>query len=133
MIEVAWRWPINKGVRPDWMEPSARTIDATRKYVVSGTLQPVCWSAKLVPADLRTAVDALKYESGAVMLVHGVTPPLALAELGLIDEYEFVVRPRVAGRSPTMLAGLSIPLGLTLLDRVEVPSGAVAMRFVPRL
>ena len=98
-----------------------------------GTLQPVSWSAELVRADLQTAVDASKYESGAVSLVHGVTPPLALAKLGLIDEYEFVVQPRVAGRRPTLLAGLSMPLGLTLLDRVEVPSGAVAMRFVPRL
>ena len=98
-----------------------------------GTLQPVSWSAELVRADLQTAVDASKYESGAVSLVHGVTLPLALAKLGPIDEYEVVVEPRVEGRSPTLLAGQFMPLGLTLLDRVRIPSSAVAMRQTPQL
>src|SRR5262249_36165321 len=57
--------------------------------------------------------------------------PLALAELGLIDEYEFVVQPRLAGHGPTLLAGLSTYIDLKLVSRLEFGSGAVAMRYEP--
>jgi dihydrofolate reductase len=55
-----------------------------------------------------------------------------LAELGLIDEYEFVVHPRLAGHGPTLFAGLSKPVDLRLVSRREFASGAVAMRYEPR-
>ena len=58
--------------------------------------------------------------------------PLALAELGLIDEYESVVQPRLVGHGPTLFAGLSKPIDLKLVSRVEYGSGAVAMRYEPR-
>jgi len=58
--------------------------------------------------------------------------PLALADLGLIDEYEFVVHPVLAGHGPTLLAGLSRHVDLELVDRQEIGSGAVATRYVPR-
>ena len=58
--------------------------------------------------------------------------PLALAELGLIDEYEFVVHPRLAGHGPTLFAGLSKRIDLKLVSRLEFGSGAVAMRYEPR-
>lgn len=57
---------------------------------------------------------------------------MALAELGLIDEYEFIVHPRVAGHGPTLFAGLSTLLDLKLVDRQEFRSGAVAMRYEPK-
>ena len=60
-----------------------------------------------------------------------MTLPRALAELGLIDEYEFVVQPRVAGRGPTLFAGLSKYVDLKLVDRLELGSGAVALRYEP--
>ena len=133
MMEAAWRWT---GVRPDWMadwmEPFARTIDAAKKYVVSSTLDRVDWNAELVRGDLGQAVQQLKRESGQGLFVGGVTLPLALAELGLIDEYEFVVLPRLVGHGPTLFAGLSKPIDLTLVSRLELGSGAVAMRFEPR-
>jgi dihydrofolate reductase len=65
-------------------------------------------------------------------LLGGVKLPLALAELGLIDEYEFMVQPRLAGHGPTLFAGLSKHLDLRLLSRQEFGSGAVAMRYEPR-
>ena len=114
------------------MEPFARTIDAARKYVVSSTLQRVDWNAELVRGDLATAVQRLKRESGKGLFVGGVRLPLALAELGLIDEYEFVVHPRLAGHGPTLFAGLSNHIDLKLLSRREFGSGAVAMRYEPR-
>ena len=62
----------------------------------------------------------------------GVKLPLALAELRLIDEYEFVVQPRLAGHGPTLFAGLSKRVDLRLVSRLEFGSGAVAMRYEPR-
>ena len=135
MMEAAWRSPAQTGVRPDWMpleEPFARTIDAAKKYVVSSTLERVDWNAELVRGDLGKAVQQLKRESGKGLLVGGVKLPLALAELGLIDEYEFVVHPRLAGHGPTLFAGLSKRLDLKLVSRLEFGSGAVAMRYEPR-
>jgi dihydrofolate reductase len=132
MMEVAWRQPAPAGARPDWMEPFARAIDAARKYVVSSTLDRVDWNAELVRGDLATAVRQLKREPGRGLFTGGVTLPLALAELDLIDEYEFVVHPRVVGHGPTLFAGLSHPLDLRLVSRQEFRSGAVAMRYEPR-
>jgi dihydrofolate reductase len=132
MMEAAWRPPAPAGARPDWMEPFARTIDAAKKYVVSSTLERVDWNAELVRGDLGDAVRQLKREPGKGLFVGGVKLPLALAELGLIDEYEFVVHPRVVGHGPTLFAGLSKPLDLKLVSRVEFGSGAVAMRYEPR-
>ncbi|HWC30470.1 MAG TPA: dihydrofolate reductase family protein [Dehalococcoidia bacterium] len=135
MMEAAWRLPAT-GVRPDWMtdwmEPFARTIDAAKKYVVSSTLDHVDWNAELVRGDLGKAVQQLKEESGERVSVGGVKLPLALAELGLIDEYEFVVHPRLAGHGPTLFAGLSNYVDLKLVSRLEFGSGAVAMRYEPR-
>jgi dihydrofolate reductase len=132
MMEAAWRPPARTGVRPEWMEPFARTIDAAKKYVVSSTLERVEWNAELVRGDLGQAVQRLKQESGQGLFVGGVTLPLALAELGLIDEYEFVVQPRLAGHGPTLFAGLSKYVDLRLVGRREFGSGAVALRYEPR-
>ena len=136
LMEAAWR-PARTGVRPEWMaewmEPFARTIDAAKKYVVSSTLERVDWNAQLVRGDqLGQAVEQLKREAGKGLFVGGVTLPLALAELGLIDEHEFVVHPRLAGHGPTLFAGLSQHVDLTLVSRREFASGAVALRYEPR-
>jgi dihydrofolate reductase len=132
MMEAAFRPSGRTGARPDWMEPFARTIDAAKKYVVSNTLERVDWNAELVRGDLGKAVQQLKQASGKGLLVGGVKLPQALAELGLIDEYEFVVQPRLAGHGPTLFAGLSKRIDLRLVSRLEFGSGAVAMRYEPR-
>jgi dihydrofolate reductase len=131
MMEAAWRPPGMVGM-PDWTKPFARTIDAAKKYVVSSTLERVDWNAELVRGDLGEAVQRLKRESGKGLFTGGVKLPLALAELGLIDEYEFVVHPRLAGHGPTLFAGLSKRIDLRLVSRLEFASGAVAMRYEPR-
>src|SRR5437868_5852523 len=114
------------------MEPFAQTVNAAKKYVASSTLKQVDWNAELVRGDLGPAVRQLKRESGNGLLVGGVKLPLALTELGLIDEYEIVVHPRFAGHGPTLFAGLSKTLDLKLVSRLELGSGAVAMRYEPR-
>jgi dihydrofolate reductase len=132
MMEAAFRPPAQTGARPDWMEPFARTINAAKKYVVSSTLDRVDWNAELVRGDLAEAVQQLKRQSGKGLFVWGVQLPLALAELGLIDEYEFVVHPTLAGHGPTLFAGLSKHIDLKLVSQLEFRSGAVAMRYEPR-
>jgi dihydrofolate reductase len=132
MMEATFRSTAGTGAMPDWMEPFARTIDAAKKYVVSSTLDRVDWNAELVRGDLEKAVQQLKQESGKGLFLGGVKLPMALAELGLIDEYEFVVQPTLTGHGPTLFAGLSKRIDLKLVSRLELGSGAVAMRYEPR-
>ncbi|MGY6502042.1 MAG: dihydrofolate reductase family protein [Acidimicrobiales bacterium] len=136
MMEAAWRRPAT-GAWPDWMDewevPFAEAIDRAKKFVVSSTLAEVDWNAELVQGDVGRAVHQLKQESGEGLFVGGVTLPLALADLGLIDEYEFVVQPVVAGHGPTLLAGLGERIELELVDRHEFTSGSVVQRYRPAL
>jgi dihydrofolate reductase len=134
MMESAWRRPAT-GEWPDWMGereiPFAEAIDRARKYVVSSTLSEVDWNAELVRADAGRVVQRLKEEPGEGLYVGGVTLPVALADLGLIDEYEFLVHPVLAGHGPTLLAGLRDRIRLELVDREELRSGAIALRYRP--
>ena len=132
MMEAAFRPSVQVEARPEWTDPFARTIDAARKYVVSSTLDRVDWNAELLGGDLEAAVRKLKAEPGRGLFTGGVMLPMTLARLGLIDEYEFIVHPRIAGHGPTLFAGLSGYLDLTLIGRTEFASGAVAMRYVPK-
>jgi dihydrofolate reductase len=138
MMEAAWRPVARTGARPDWMadwmEPFARTIDTAKKYVVSNTLTHADWNAELVRGDdLETTVRQLKQQPGRGLFVGGVKLPLALAELGLIDEYEFIVHPRLVGHGPTLFAGLSKRVDLKLVGQQAFGSGAVSMRYEPRI
>jgi dihydrofolate reductase len=138
MMESAWRAPAQSGTRPNWMEPwmepFSRTIDAARKYVVSSTRLPaqVDWNAELVRGELGPAVEQLKREDGQGLFVAGAKLAQALTELGLIDEYEFIVHPRLAGHGPTLFAGLSKWVDLKLVGRREFGSGAVVLRYEVR-
>jgi len=137
MMESAWRPIAETGVRPDWAAdwtvPFAKTIHAAKKYVVSSTLHQVDWNAELVRGkDLESTVRRLKQKPGTGLFVGGVMLPMTLAKLRLIDEYEFIVHPRIAGHGPRLLEGLSELLDLELLGRKEFRSGAVAMQFKER-
>lgn len=134
MMESAWRRPAS-GVWPEWMGdweiPFAEVIDRADKYVVSSTLDAVDWNAQLLQGELRQAVEELKAQPGGSLFVGGVTLPSALADMGLIDEYEFLVQPILAGHGPTLLAGLRERIELELVDRREFRSGAIAVRYRP--
>jgi dihydrofolate reductase len=136
MMEEAWRTPAQPGLRPEWMEPwmepFAKTIDATKKYVVSSTLTHVDWNAELLRGDLRDAVRQLKQQPGRGLFTGGLKLPMALAEMGLIDEYEFIVHPRIVGHGPTLFACLSRFVDLKLMSRSEFASGAVVLRYEPK-
>ncbi|ALO66620.1 deaminase [Arthrobacter alpinus] len=134
MMESAWHKPAT-GTWPDrmgeWQIPFAETIDRAKKYVVSSTLSGVDWNAELLRGDVGPAVQRLKKESGEGLWVGGVRLPLALADLGLIDEYEFLVQPVLAGHGPTLLSGLRARIQLELVGRHEFRSGVVALRYRP--
>jgi dihydrofolate reductase len=135
MMEEAWRRTPDGGW-PDWMEdwmvPFASTIDAAPKYVVSNTLDSVDWNAELLEGDLGDSVRALKEQPGDGLFVGGLTLPLALADLGLIDEYELVVHPVVAGHGPRLFDGLREPLQLELVQRAELGAGAIVLTYRPQ-
>ena len=129
LMESAWRSPAARAAMPEWTQPFAETIDAAKKYVVSSTLPQVDWNAELLRGDLATAVTQLKQAPGNGLFVGGVTLARALTELGLIDEYEFVVHPVIVGHGPTLFAGLTSQVDLEFVSRVEFRSGVVATRY----
>lgn len=131
MMETAWRPPLSESGMPDWTAPFAETIRSARKYVVSRTLPSVDWNAELLTGDPVEAVRRLKEEPGGELYVGGVTLPLALANAGLIDEYEFIVAPTIAGHGPTLFEGLVEPLALTPINLRQFSGGAVATTYVP--
>lgn len=118
---------------PDWMLPFARVIDAARKYVVSDTLsESPGWNTELVRNDqLEATIRRLRGEPGRGILVGGVALPLHLAGLGLIDDYEFIVHPRIAGHGPYLFAGLAQAADLRLTGRKEFAGGHVALSYQP--
>ncbi len=136
----AWR-PNDQGELDDWiepwMEPFARTIGAMPKVVVSSTLAEaghadLGWRTDIVDGtDLESTVRALKEQSGDGIALGGVTLPLALAQLGLIDEYQLVVHPVIAGHGPRLFDGLTTHLGLRLVDRTDFDSGVTALVYEP--
>ncbi len=118
---------------PAWMLPFARVIDAARKIVVSDTLpESPGWNTALVRnADLEATIRQLRAEPGRGILVGGVKLPMVLAERGLIDEYEFIIHPRIAGRGPSLFAGLKSAVDLRLTGRKDFSGGHVALSYVP--
>jgi dihydrofolate reductase len=124
-----WREP---GDIPAWMVPFADTIGAAKKYLVSSTRETDNWNTEMLRGDVVAAVRELKQQPGGSLLVGGVQLPLALADAGLIDEYELVVHPKFAGHGPTLFAGLSRELDLELVGTTEFTHGVRAMRYQPR-
>lgn len=136
MMEQVWR-PLARGENPhgmpEWTMPFAKSIDAAKKYVVSDTLAQVDWNAELVRGhELEATVRKLKQQPGAGLYTGGVTLPLALTEMGLIDEYELWVQPRIVGHGPSLFAGLSTPLDLRLVGRSEFASGVQVLKYEPK-
>ena len=116
---------------PAWMRPFKESIDSAKKYLVSSTRTPDGWNTEALLGDPVEAVRELKEQPGNGLYVGGVTLPLALAHVGLIDEYEFVVYPALVGRGPRLFEGLAEPLDLRLVGITEFASGARAERYVP--
>lgn len=132
LMEAAWKPPGMLAGMPEWTSPFAAAIDRAKKYVVSSTRQEFDWNTEILSGDLRTAVQELKDQPGDGLYVGGVQLPLALTELGLIDEYTFVVQPRFAGHGPWLFAGLSKYVDLDLVNSEPLSTGAVVLTYTPK-
>lgn len=111
----------------------ARAFDSIKKLVFSRTLAGADdRNTRVVRTNLRDEILRLKQEPGKNMLVGGVDIPSQLIELGLVDEYRFVVGPVIAGAGRRLLEGVSLRerLQLRLVDSKIFKSGRVALRYL---
>lgn len=133
MMEPAWRPIAETGVvpdgTPDWVIPFAKSIHKARKFVASTTLTEVDWNARLLQGDLKSAVEQFKREEDGIISLGGLNLARSIAALGLIDDFVFLVHPRIAGHGPTLFSGLPSPLDLTLKSQRTFASGAIALTY----
>jgi dihydrofolate reductase len=109
----------------------AVTLEAKPKYVVSSTRTNFPWTnSHHLTGDLRTSVQQLKDATPAGVLVGSATLAAALDRLDLIDEYQLLVQPRIAGHGPTLhQSGLPSTRRLELVSATPLRCGAVAMHY----
>ena len=111
----------------------ARTFVTINKIVFSRSLESVeDENTRIVRASLSDEIVKLKQKQGKNILVGGVDIPSQLIELGLVDEYRFVVGPIVAGEGRRLMEGVSLPerLQLKLVESKIFKSGCVALRYL---
>jgi dihydrofolate reductase len=111
----------------------ARTFDSISKVVFSQSLDSVEGkNTRIIRTNLRDEILKLKQEPGKNILTGGVVLPSQLVELGLVDEYHFVVQPFVAGEGRRLLDGVRLPekLQLRLVETKTLKSGCVALHYV---
>jgi dihydrofolate reductase len=128
-------WP---DVAKDPTEPKAaiefgKAFVALDRVVFSRTLHSVEEkNTTLIRANLKDEVLKLKQQPGKKILAGGVSVPAQLIELGLVDEFHFVVQPLVVGEGRRLGEGVSLPerLHLKLVDSKILKSGTVALRYL---
>lgn len=111
----------------------AQTFVSKNKIVFSQSLQSVeDKNARIVRTNLQQEIVRLKQEPGRDILVGGVSVPSQLIELGLVDEFRFVVQPILAGEGRRLLEGVNLPekLRLKLVESKRLKSGCVALRYL---
>ena len=114
------------------MNEFARAFDSINKVVFSQSLDSAEGNTRIVRTKLQDEIVRLKQEQGKNILIGGVTVPLQLIELGLVDEYRFVVQPIVVGEGRRLLEGISLRerLQLKLVESQILKSGCVALRYL---
>jgi dihydrofolate reductase len=111
----------------------ADTFDSINKIVFSQTLDTAeGQNTRIVRTNLQDEILKLKQEQGKNILIGGVAIPSQLMELGLVDEYHFVVQPIVVGEGRRLLEGVSLQerLQLKLVESKTFKSGCVALRYL---
>ena len=111
----------------------ARTFVSMNKIVFSRSLDSAeDRNTRIVRTDLHDEILKLKKEQGKDILVGGVDIPSQLIEIGLVDEYRFVVQPIIAGEGRRLLEGISLQekLQLKLVESKIFKSGGVALRYL---
>ena len=110
----------------------AQAFDSKNKVVFSRSLESADEKSRIVRTNLKDEILKLKQEPGSYILAGGVAIPQQLIELGLVDEYRFVVQPILAGEGRRLMEGVSLPekLQLKLVDSKILKSGCVALRYL---
>ena len=110
----------------------ADAFESIDRVVFSRSLESAEGNTRIVRTSLRDEILRLKQEQGKNILVGGVDIPSQLIELGLVDEYRFVVSPIVAGEGRRLLEGVCLPeiLRLKLVESKSFESGCVALRYL---
>lgn len=132
MMEVYWpRVALGEEPAPPAIVEWAVKLQAKPKYVVSSTRRDLPWTnSHLITGDLRSEVQNLKEAVPAGVLVGSGKLATELDRLGLIDEYQFLVQPRIAGHGPTLYqAGLPRTRRLELVSSTPLRNGAVIMHY----
>jgi dihydrofolate reductase len=108
----------------------ADAFDSIKRVVFSQSLASADAKTRIVRTGLRDEILKLKQEPGKNILIGGVSLPSQLIELGLVDEYRFVVQPIIAGEGTRLLEGVSLErLQLQLVESKFFESGCVALRY----
>ena len=110
----------------------ADTFDSVNKLVFSHSLDSAERNTRIVRTNLQNEILRLKQEQGKNIVTGGVALPSQLIELGLVDEYHFVVQPIIAGEGRRLSEGISLPekLQLKLVDSKILKSGCVALHYL---
>ncbi|HJV62193.1 MAG TPA: dihydrofolate reductase family protein [Albitalea sp.] len=127
-------WPaVARGdeAAPPAMREWAVKLETKPKYVASSTRKHFAWTnSHHIAGDLRTGVQKLKEATPAGVLLGSCKLAVELDQLNLIDEYMFLVHPRIAGHGPTLYqGGLSSTRRLELISATPLRNGAVAMHY----
>ena len=111
----------------------AQTFDSINKIVFSQSLDSAeATNTRIVRTNLRDEILKLKKEQCKNVLIGGVAIPSQLIELGLVDEFYFVVQPIIAGEGRRLLEGISLPekLQVKLVESKILKSGCVALHYM---
>jgi dihydrofolate reductase len=132
LMESAWPAIASSGDGPRFMVDFARKLDRKPKYVFSRTLDYVSWqNSFLLKGPVSEEVPQLTAEGMNLVVNGGPGLGSTLAQLGLVDEYHFLVQPIVAGRGPQLLGGVRDRLNLKLTETKPFGSGVVLLRYTP--
>jgi dihydrofolate reductase len=113
----------------------AKTFVSKNKIVFSQSLESAeDKNTTIVRTKLREEILKLKQEQAKNILIGGVHIPSQLIELGLVDEFRFVVQPIIAGKGRRLLEGIGLPekLQLKLVESKIFKSGSVALHYLKR-
>jgi dihydrofolate reductase len=108
-------------------------VNALRKYVGSTTLSGgLEWNATVLEGNLEDSIPALKDDVDGDLFLHGSGEfAYALAEKGLIDEYEVYLNPLVWGEGNVHVLGDRGTIRLELADVKRFESGVVLLTYRP--
>ena len=125
-------WP--DAAKEDPSDEFAQAFDAVEKFVVFSRSLDSSEGEKtrIFRTNLHDEIIKLKQEPGKNIMTGGVTIPSQLAELGLIDEYIFLVHPEVVGEGRRVFEGINLQekLQLKLVESKTFKSGCVALRYL---